>query len=159
MIERLWANILMGNNILSSKGFILNIKIGHAIIKSCRVTILVKARQKGQLLRRKLFTKDNKVMPPCSETMIPLLPVPLPDNQDYLFHSASQTNLILYTQNIHHETSKILVRNISNWLLYIFHWQKLDHIINICYNTCFLADADIAFYIAAFFPKAQPFFK
>lgn len=48
---------------MSLENFVLNVKIGYAVIESCRVTIAVKARQRGQLLKKRLFTKDNGVVP------------------------------------------------------------------------------------------------
>lgn len=94
LVEGLRANILVGNDILSPEGFVLNAKMGHAVIGSCGVTIPVKAKQRGrQFLKRRLLTKDDGVVPPRSETRIPLLPVPLPDDRDYLFHPATQANM------------------------------------------------------------------
>ena len=80
------ANILIGNNILAPEGFVINIGLGHAIIGSCGVKITIRARQRGQFLRKRLFAEKDGVVPPRSEAMITLLPIPLPDNRDFLFH-------------------------------------------------------------------------
>lgn len=80
LIEDLQVNILIGNNILSPKGFVFNVKMDHAIIKSCRVTIFFKAKQRGQLLKKRFFAKNNSVVPSCSKTIIPLLQILLPDD-------------------------------------------------------------------------------
>lgn len=86
LAERLRANILVRNDILASEGFILNLKISHALVKSCGVTIPIKVRQKSQFLKKKLLAKIDKVVLPCSETIIPLFPIPLLNNQNFLFH-------------------------------------------------------------------------
>lgn len=78
---------------------------------SCGVTILIKARQKSQFLKRQLFAKNDGIVPPCSKTIIPLLSIPLLDDQNFLFHPATQTNLTLYMHIVDHETLKVLVRN------------------------------------------------
>lgn len=141
---------MIETNILSSEGFIFNVKISPAIIKSCKVINLVRIKHKNYFLKKKLFIKYNKVVFSCSETMIPLLSVPFLDNQNYFFHPVTWTNLAIYTYIIDYETLKILVKNISNQLLHILHQQKLDYIIDICYNNCFLANTDAAFYATAF---------
>ena len=91
--------------------------------------------------------------------MIALLPVSLPDDRDFLFHLTTQPNLMLFAHIIHHDTKKVLVRNTFDRLLRILHCQRLGHIIDICYNNCFLADADSAFDAAAVPPQTTPFFK
>lgn len=52
LVKDLRANILVENNILAPEGFILNFKRDHAIVESCRVTIAIKARQRGQFPKR-----------------------------------------------------------------------------------------------------------
>lgn len=145
LVEGLRANMLIGNNILAPENFVLNIRLGHAVVGSCGVKIIINARQRGQFLRRKLLAENDGVVSPRSEAMIPILPVPLPDNRDFLFHPATQTNLTLYTHIVDHETSKVLVRNTSNRPLRISCRQKLGHIVDIRYDNCFLADANSAF--------------
>lgn len=109
----------MGNNILSLEDFVLNVKIGHTVIKSCGVKISIKARQRDQFLKRRLFAKNNGVVPSHSKTMIPLLLILSSNNRDHLFHSATKINLTLYTHIIDHKTLIVLVRNTFNQLLHI----------------------------------------
>lgn len=91
--------------------------------------------------------------------MIPLLPVPLPDDKDFLFDPTAQPNLTLFAHIIHHDTKKVLVKNTSDRLLRISRRQRLGHIVDICYNNCFLADADSAFDAAAVPSQTTLFFK
>lgn len=56
-----------------------------------------------------------------SEAMVPLHPIPLLDNKEFLFHLFAQTNLTLFTHLIEYETIKVLVKNISDRRLYISH--------------------------------------
>lgn len=93
----------------------------------------------------------------CSDSIIPLVPVPLPNNHNLLFHSTTQANLILYMHIIDHKTSKVLVRNTSNHPLYISRRHKLGHVVDIAYDNCFLADTQVIFNLAAFPPAALPF--
>lgn len=103
--------MLIGNNILSPENIVINIEKKTAVIESCRVTIKVNAKQQGQFFARKLLSSYESVILPHSEALVPLVRVPLLDNQDFLFHLTAQANLTLYTHIVNHETSKILVKN------------------------------------------------
>lgn len=126
---------------------------------SCGVKITIRARQRGQFLRRRLLAEKDGVMPLHSEAMIPLLPMPLPDDWDFLFYTTAQTNLTLFAHIIHHETTKVLIRNTSDRPLRILRCQRLGHVVDIRYDNCFLADAEPAFNLATVPPKAAPFFE
>lgn len=54
---------------------------------------------------------------------------------------------------------KIFVKNISKRPFRISLSQKLGHVVNIWYNTCFLTDAKSAFYSATVPSQTLPFFK
>lgn len=60
---------------------------------------------------------------------------------------------------IYYDTKKIFVRNISDCLLRISHYQKLGHVVDIWYNNCFLADIKSAFNSAIIPTQIAPFFK
>lgn len=91
--------------------------------------------------------------------MIPLLPVPLLDDRDFLFHLATQINLTLFAHIIDHETTKVLVKNTFDQPLRILCRQKLGHVVDICYDNCFLADTKSALNSATFPPQASPYFE
>ena len=44
LVKGLRANILIGNNILIPEGFVLNVGLGYAVVGSCSVKIIIKAR-------------------------------------------------------------------------------------------------------------------
>lgn len=44
LIEGLQVNILVGDNIFTLKGFILNFRISHVIVRSCEVIISIKTK-------------------------------------------------------------------------------------------------------------------
>lgn len=124
---------------------------------SYRVTIPVNAKQYRQFCRRKLLASNNNMVPPNSKKMIFFAPVSLPDNCNFIFHPTIQANLILYTHIINYTTTKILVSNTSDCPLCIPQHQKLSHIVNICYENCLLADAQVTFDSAAFPLRTQLF--
>lgn len=62
---------------------------------------------------------------------------PLPDNQDFLFHSTTQVNQTLFVYIVNYLTSKSLITNASDQSLWIFRRHKLGYLIDITYNNCF----------------------
>lgn len=91
--------------------------------------------------------------------MIPLVPMPLSDDRDFLFYPIAQASLTLFAHIMHHDIKKVLVTNISKRLLRIFRCQKLGHIVDICYDNYFLADAKSAFNSATVLPQTASFFE
>ncbi len=144
LVEDLRTNLLIENDIMSPEGFVIDVKGKKVFIGSCKVTIPINARQWGQFLARKLFISQETVVPPNFEAMISLLPLPLPNDRDFLFHSATQPSLTLITYIIDHRTLKVLVRNASNESLCIPRRHKLGHLINIAYDNCFLTNTQSA---------------
>ena len=137
----------------------LNVKLGHALVGSCGVQIAVRARQRGEFLKKRLFAEKDEVVPPRSEAVIPILPVPLPDDRDFLFHPTARANLTLFAHIMHHDTKKVLVRNIFDWPLRILRRQRLGHVVDIRYDNCFLANTETAFDSATIPPQTGPFFE
>ena len=128
-------------------------------MESYGVKIAIKARQRGQFLRKRLLAEKDEVVPPRSGAVIPILAVPLSDDRDFLFHPTAQANLTLFAYIMHHDTKKVLVRNTSNWPLRILRHQRLGHVVDIRYDNCFLADTKTAFDSATIPPQTAPFFK
>lgn len=114
MVEGLRANLLIGNNIISPKGFIIDIKKRNILIGSCKVIVPINARQRSHFLTTRLLSSQEMVVSPCSEAMILLVPLTLFNDRDFLFHPATQANFTLFTRLVDHETSKVLVKNDSN---------------------------------------------
>ncbi len=122
LVDDLRDNILIGNNILASESFVLNIGLGHTLVGSCGVKIAIKAKQRDQVLRKRLLAKKDEIVPLRSEAIIPLMPVPLPDNRDFLFYPIAQASLTLFAHIMHHDTKRVLVKNTSKRPLRILHY-------------------------------------
>ena len=105
------------------------------------MTVPIDARQRGQFLTRRLLSSQETVVPPRSEAMILLVPLALLDNRNFLFHSATQANLTLFTYLVDHKTLKVLVRNGSSQAIQVPRHHRLGHIVDINYKNCFLANA------------------
>lgn len=62
LVEGLRANILIGNDILAPESFVLNVALDHALVESCRVKITIRARQRGQFLKKRLLAEKDGVI-------------------------------------------------------------------------------------------------
>lgn len=101
MVDGLRANILIGNNILALESFVLNVRLGHALLVSSEVKITIKAKQKGQFLKRKLLAEKDDIVPLHFEIMISLVRMSLPDDRNFLFHPTAQASLMLFANIMH----------------------------------------------------------
>lgn len=100
--------------------------------------------REGNFLTRKLLASQKTVLLPQSEATVSLIPIPLPDDRDFLFHPATQANLTLFTQIVDYPTSKVLIKNASSETLCIPRRHKLGHLIDIAYDNCFLTNTQSA---------------
>lgn len=159
LVKGLKANTLIWNNILALEGFVFNVRLGHGIVENCKVKITIRARQRDQFLRRKFLVESNDVLSLCSEAIIPLFLVLLPDNREFLFYLVAQANLTLFAHIINRETIKVLFGNTSDRLLCISRQQKLGHFVDIRYNNCFLVEVKFALHFEVFSLRVLAFFK
>lgn len=72
--------------------------------------------------------------------MILFVQVLLPDNYNFLFHSAMQIGFTLYIYFVDHKTSNVLVNNTTDRPLCIPQRYKLGYLLDIANNNCFLVD-------------------
>lgn len=114
LVEDFRANILIKNDILAPKDFILNVRLGHTVVGSCKVKITIRVRQKSQFLRKKLLVETDNIVFPHSEAMVLLYPISLSDSRNFLFHPVAQAYLTLFAYIINYEITKVLVRNTSD---------------------------------------------
>lgn len=140
LVKGLKANLLISNDIISLKNFIIDIKKKSVFIKSCNITVPIDARQRRQFLTRKLLIGQETMVSPYSEAMVLLIYLPLPNNCDFLFHSITQAILMLFIYLVNHQTSKVLVRKNTNQMLHISKYHKLGHLIDIAYKNYFFAN-------------------
>ena len=109
LVEGLKANMLIGNNVFCTKGFIINFASASAHILSCGVTIVINARNHSQFLRRNILANSTIFIPPKSEALVNFRQIPLPGSRDFLFQPFPQQQLMLYSHLFNHTSSKILI--------------------------------------------------
>ena len=111
LVEGLKANMLIGNDILCTEGFTINLASASAHILSCGVTIVIDARNHSQFLRRNVLADATTFIPPKSKALINFQQIPLPDLRNFLVQPFPQQQLTLYSHLLDHTSLKILVWN------------------------------------------------
>ena len=103
IVNDLRANILIGNNIVGHAADIAN---QRARIGSCKVTINIVARNRGQVVRHRVLTQ-------CAT--VPITTRSFPENKSHLLEPTNKTsNLVLFAHLVDHKVSAIMARNASN---------------------------------------------
>ena len=142
LVESLKANIIIGNNILCTEGFTINLASAFTHIPSCGVTIVINTRNHSQFLRCNVLANATTFMPPKSEAFINFQQIPLPDSRDFLFQPFPQQQLTLYSHFFDHTSSKILIQNDVKRLIQISRRHRLGCITEILFENCFATSVD-----------------
>lgn len=143
LVDGLRANMLIGNDIIGPELISINIAERIALVGSCGVCIPISARQRSQLLIRKVLSVEAMTLPPRTETFVPVLPTGLPDNRDFLFQPLTQSYLTLFSHLVDHTTGGILVHNESQHAVRLPRKQKLRLVTKVFYKNCFQAGFDL----------------
>lgn len=155
LVKSLRSNLWIANDIISLKDFVINVKRRSVFIESCEIAVPINIRQKGQFLTKKLLASQKTVVPSHSETIVSLILLFFPNNQDFPFYPAIPVKLTLFTYIVDDQTLKMLVKNVFNHMLHILHRHSLAHLINIAYNNCFFANIYSVFDIVTFLSLLQ----
>lgn len=145
--------MLIGNNILCTKGFTINPASASAHILSCGVTIVINARNHLLFLRRNVLADATTFIPPKSEALINCQQISLPNLRDFLFQPFPQQQLMLYSHLLDHTSLRILVWNDTKCLIQIPRRHRLGFITEIPFENYF---ATLVEHDAASTPPMSP---
>lgn len=84
-MDGLRANMLIGNDIIGPERISIDIAERTALVASCGVCIPISARQRSKPLMKKVLNAEAMILPPRTETFVPVLSPNLPDDRDFLF--------------------------------------------------------------------------
>ena len=143
LVDGLKANMLVGNDVLCTEGFAINLSTSSALIHSCGVKIDINARQHSKFLRRRALASAPTIVPPQSEALVAFQHIELPDSRDFLFHPSPQPHLTLYSHILDHTSTKILVRNNADHAVKIPTQHRLGCVTELPYENCFATSADL----------------
>ncbi len=143
LVDRLKANMLVGNDVLCTEGFAVNLYNSSALIHSYGVRIDINARQHSEFLRHRALASAPTIIPPHSEALVTFQRIKLPDSRDFLFSPAPQHHLTLYSHLLDHNSTKILVRNEACRAIKIPLHHRLGYVTELPYESCFPTSADL----------------
>ena len=143
LVDGLKTNMLVGNNVLCTEGFALNLYNSSALIHSCGVRIGINARQRSEFLRHRALASAPTIIPPYLEALVAFQRIKLPDSCDFLFSPAPQHHLTLYSYLLDHTSTKILVRNDAGHSIQIPLHHRLGCVTELPYKSCFATSADL----------------
>ena len=103
--------MLIGNNILCTEGFTINLINASAHILSCGMTIVISARNHSQFLKCNVLANTTIFILPKSEALVDVRQIFLPDSRNFLFQPFPQNHLTLYSHLLNYTSLRILVRN------------------------------------------------
>ena len=146
LVDELKANMLVGNDVLCTEGFAVNLYNSSTLIHSCGVRIDINARQYSEFLRHRALASASTIIPPHSEALVAFQRIKLPDSRDFLFSPTPQQHLTLYSHLLDHTSTKVLVRNEVGHAIKILLHHRLGCVTKLPYESCFaiLADLDVA---------------
>lgn len=70
LVKGLKANMLIGNNVFSTKDFLINLTDAFAHIQSCGVDIIINDRHRSEFLKQKMLVHATIFIFPKSEALI-----------------------------------------------------------------------------------------
>ena len=111
LVENLKANFLIGNNILKSEKFRIDLKKNQVYIGSCGVTIPIDIQSRTTPMHKPIYLKRSTVVP--LHNVIPVQVHSLTgmlSDQDFMSES-DKVKFSLYAHMVNFETEAILVKN------------------------------------------------
>lgn len=153
LVDGLKANMLIGNDIIGPEEIAIDIAGQTAFISSCGVWISIDAKQRGQVVCRKVLSASPIVLPLQSEMAVPVNYTSLSDDRDFLFQPVSLPHLTLFTHLVDSSFTAVMVCNETHRHVVFPQKQKMGAFVEILYNNSFQADLTFS---AAKQPPSNP---
>ena len=141
LVKGLKVNLLIGNDFLESEGFVIDVSNRKVTISSCEITIDLSIRQRDSYVRRNVHANHTIVVSSDQEIAVSIK-FSVFEDRDFLFESSCKTNVTLYHHVIDAFTSEVIVRNDSSKSVIIFKNFRLEIVIEMIYDDCFLITAN-----------------
>lgn len=137
LVKRLKAKILVGNDILVPKGFVLELSNKEAIILSCNTKIRILIKPQSQFISKRVLVVKNVVISPWTDTSIKVNLV-IPSDRDFIFFPTKYLAVTFYYHIINAKTNKIFAQNNSSSIICIPRQTSLRSVSKIEYGNYFL---------------------
>lgn len=145
IVDELRAKMLIGNDIIGLEGIVIDVANKEAYIGSCKTKIKVTAHPRGEFVRRKIHVKSNTTVPPHSDVILPIKPIDLPANRDFLFAPTTQANIVLFSHLVDYTLSGVLARNETDSPIQVPRKLRLGNVLEMEYENCFQTSIEADF--------------
>ena len=114
IMDKLRANILIGNNIIGPKSIDIRIFDKSAYIGSYGVICQIECRQRKQFERRKVYSNKLIIVQLYTQTIVPVKRPHISADKDFIFEPLEQLSLTLYVYIVNATMAGILIKNETN---------------------------------------------
>lgn len=144
MVEGLKAKMLVGNDILVTEGFILDLSNKEATISSCDTKIQISMKPRGRFISKKVLATKDLVIPPWTDASIEVN-LAIPSDRAFIFSLSGHRAVTFYYHVVDAATNKIFARNNSPSSDGISRRTHLGLVSEIQYGNCFqISDCRLA---------------
>lgn len=110
MADDLRANMLIGMDIIGPKRIDISVSIESASVGSCKTTILIHAKPRGNPVHHTVNAKGTIVVPPRSIVPIAVHHISVPNFRDFIFEP-EKCPLSLYAHHVDGSMHSVMARN------------------------------------------------
>lgn len=157
LVKDLKANMLIGNDIITPEGIVMDTRKQEANIRSCGVTVPLEVRSRAShAQQRPIHAKKAVVLPPRAQLAVAVhdLSGGLPADRDFLFEP-DDTELTLYAHLVDSSTKAILATNNTDQPVKIPRNFRLGKLVELDYPHAFQVQGEDAVELAARIPARQ----
>lgn len=143
LVDKLKANMLIGNNVLGMEGFFINLSIFLTYIRSCSIDIYISAKFLFCLFTHKVLANIIIIVFSKFKALVVFKQILLPDSRDFFFYLVLQPKLTFYAHLIDYIICRILVGNDANYYIQVPKNYNLSYITNLVYKNCFAVKIEV----------------
>ena len=142
LVDNLKVNMLLNNDIIEFKDFVIDMIKRHAIIDNIDIIISLKVRFLKLTIQRFIHLKKITIISSHVELIVDVHHVELSITRDFLFESNDNFNFILYVHLVDAFIKFIIVRNDRKFSIMISRNFRLDRVFEIDFSNDFHIDID-----------------
>lgn len=140
--------MLIDNNVLYIKSFLINFTNTTPHIQSCSINIVINTKYYTQFLKCRVLDNPTTFIFLISKILVPFKQILLRNSCNFLFHLLHPLHLTLYVHLINYTTFKFLIQNNIDYSIKISQYYRLGYIIELFYKNYFVV---LVGYKAVFF--------
>ena len=139
VIDDFKTNILIDNNIMSSKSIFVDSKKHTTYIVSCKIIVLVKVKNSNAIISKSIHLRKIILISSKSKISVEIHHLAMFD-WDYLFEFENIFHLIVYAHLVNVSIKTIVLRNESNKLVQISRNHRLERFSELKYFNAYHLD-------------------